>query len=32
MESYRRTFETGTGETSIILSPDNQYLKQFRGK
>jgi membrane protease subunit HflC len=31
MESYRRTFETGTGETSIILSPDNEYLRQFRG-
>jgi membrane protease subunit HflC len=31
MESYRRTFETGTGETSIILSPDNAYLRQFRG-
>ncbi len=31
MESYRRTFETGSGETSIILSPDNDYLRQFRG-
>jgi membrane protease subunit HflC len=31
MESYRRTFETGTGESSIILSPDNEYLRQFRG-
>lgn len=30
MESYRRTFETGTGESSIILSPDNEYLRQFR--
>ena len=31
MESYRRTFEQGEGASSIILSPDNQYLKQFRG-
>jgi membrane protease subunit HflC len=30
MESYRRTFQTGTGESSIILSPDNEYLRQFR--
>ena len=31
MESYRRTFEAGSGETSIILSPENAYLRQFRG-
>jgi membrane protease subunit HflC len=31
MESYRRTFEAGSGESSIILSPDNDYLRQFRG-
>ena len=31
MESYRRTFEAGSGETSFILSPDNAYLRQFRG-
>jgi membrane protease subunit HflC len=31
MESYRRTFDTGGGESSIILSPDNEYLRQFRG-
>ena len=31
MQSYRRTFEQGEGETSIILSPDNEYLRQFRG-
>ena len=29
MESYRRTFETGDGQSSIILSPDNDYLRQF---
>ena len=32
MESYRRTFQTGSGESSIILSPDNEYLRQFRGQ
>lgn len=32
MESYRRTFEAGEGQTSIILSPDNEYLRQFRGR
>ena len=31
MESYRRTFEQGEGDSSIILSPDNDYLRQFRG-
>ena len=30
MQSYRTTFETGDGESSIILSPDNEYLRQFR--
>lgn len=32
MESYRRTFEQGEGDSSIILSPDNEYLRQFRGR
>ena len=32
MESYRRTFENGTGETSIILGDDNDYLRQFKGR
>ena len=35
MQSYRRTFgadgSTTTGETSIILSPNNAYLRQFEG-
>ena len=31
MESYRRTFETGAGESSFILDADNEYLRQFRG-
>ncbi len=32
MESYRRTFEQGSGDSSVILSPDNEYLRQFRGQ
>jgi len=32
MESYRRTFEAGKAESSIILSEDNEYLRQFRGR
>jgi len=31
MESYRRTFESGEGESSFILDSDNEYLRQFRG-
>ncbi|QWC57353.1 protease modulator HflC [Erythrobacter sp. 3-20A1M] len=32
MQSYRTTFETGEGTSSIIMSPDNEYLRQFRGQ
>jgi membrane protease subunit HflC len=34
MESYRTTFDTGgdKGESTIILSPENDYLRQFKGK
>lgn len=32
MESYRRTFEQGNGESTMILSPDNEYLRQFQGR
>ncbi len=38
MQSYDETFrlaregESGRGESSIILSPDNEYLRQFRGQ
>lgn len=33
MQSYRTTFlSNGEGETSIILSPDNDYLREFRGR
>ena len=33
MQSYRQTFlgENNQGGTSIILSPDNEYLRRFRG-
>lgn len=33
MQSYRQTFmgENNPGGTSIILSPDNDYLRRFRG-
>lgn len=37
MQSYDETFRTaregenGRGQSSIILSPDNEYLRQFRG-
>ena len=31
MQSYDATFGSKDGTTSIILSPDNEYLKQFRG-
>ena len=32
MQSYRRTFETGNGQSSIIMGDDNEYLRQFRGR
>jgi membrane protease subunit HflC len=31
MQSYRQTFMSGNGSSSIIMSPDNEYLRQFRG-
>jgi len=33
MQSYRQTFlgENNKGETKMILSPDNDYLRRFRG-
>lgn len=33
MQSYRATFmgENNTGSTSVILSPDNEYLRHFKG-
>jgi membrane protease subunit HflC len=32
MQSYETTFVQGTGSSQVILSPDNEYLKQFRGQ
>lgn len=32
MESYRSTFMNDNAESSIILSPENEYLRQFRGQ
>ncbi len=32
MQSYSTTFVNGKGGSTIILSPDNEYLKQFKGK
>ncbi|TCD06403.1 protease modulator HflC [Erythrobacteraceae bacterium CFH 75059] len=32
MESYRRSFESGQGDSSVVLSTDNEYLRQFRGR
>lgn len=32
MQSYRTTFEQGTGQSTMILSPDNEYLRQFQGQ
>jgi modulator of FtsH protease HflC len=34
MQSYRQTFlgENNRGETKIVMSPDNDYLRRFRGE
>ena len=32
MQSYRTTFQNNEAESSIIMSPDNEYLRQFRGQ
>ena len=33
MQAYRRTFNSQNGsETNIILSPDNDFLREFRGR
>jgi membrane protease subunit HflC len=31
MQSYRQTFQTGNGSSSIIMDGGNDYLRQFRG-
>ena len=32
MQSYRTTFESDESESAVVLSPDNEYLRQFRGQ
>lgn len=33
MQAYRRTFSPdASGQTTVILSPDNDFLREFRGK
>jgi len=32
MQSYRQTFLQGDGESSMVLSEDNEYFRQFRGQ
>ncbi|MGI8944540.1 MAG: protease modulator HflC [Qipengyuania sp.] len=32
MQSYRTTFQTGKGSSSIIMDESNEYLRQFRGQ
>ena len=32
MQSYRTTFRTGNGSSSIIMDESNEYLRQFRGR
>ena len=32
MQSYEATFRSNAGSTSFVLSPDNDYLRQFKGK
>ncbi len=32
MQSYDATFRSKAASTSIVLSPDNDYLRQFKGK
>ena len=31
MQSYRQTFLTGEGQSSMVLSEDSEYFRQFRG-
>jgi membrane protease subunit HflC len=32
MQSYRQTFLAGEGDSSMVLSEDSEYFRQFRGK
>jgi membrane protease subunit HflC len=29
MQSYRQTFQSGKGDTNIVMSPSNDYLRKF---
>ena len=31
MQSYRQTFLAGEGQSSMVLSEDSEYFRQFRG-
>ena len=31
MESYRRTFEQGDGNSNLVIGADNEYFRQFKG-
>jgi modulator of FtsH protease HflC len=30
MQSYRQTFQNGEGQTNMVISPNNDYLRKFR--
>ena len=32
MQSYRQTFLTGEGQSTMVLSEDSEYFRQFKGK
>lgn len=32
MQAYRRTFDKANGQTSIILSPNSDFMRQFEGR
>lgn len=32
MQSYRQTFLTGEGQSSLVLSDDSEYFRQFKGE
>lgn len=32
MQSYRQTFLSGEGQSSLVLSDDSEYFRQFKGK
>jgi modulator of FtsH protease HflC len=32
MQAYQKTFVESDGETSVVLSPDNEFLREFQGR